>query len=477
MQIRDVLWLSCLIAWAAVPEMTPGQEPATPATNPVEVDSNRANPEPEQVARWIRGLRADQFLARETATLKLIEAGTPVIDPLVKALPRSNAEVTARIIHILRRLALSEAWTIDDPALQALQEIAKQEGTPAGRRASSTLLKLSEFREQRALQEIIKLGGNWSQQYLPFGIQRNSQWVIHIGNNWHGTAEDLKRLKWISSAEAVIFEGPKANDTWMSHLNGMKQLRSLFIKHATISDKGMQSVADLKGLVSLDIKYVPITDASLTHIQAPSQIRYVKLYGTNISKEGAVKLQNSLPAADVDHRNGAFLGVGCPQPPEPCIITTIQPDTAAQRANLRTGDWIVSFSGKPVVDFNDLRKLIGQWRPGDKTSLQVLRVNSPKFSQLRKTENVKADLDAVKHPIGLKLTKLDEASPWYKIGLRVDDVIHKINGERIIDAGTLKKELATVTNGELFQVIYYRQPKLEKYNVELGEWKGEWERQ
>ncbi|HIA18096.1 MAG TPA: hypothetical protein EYN70_01535, partial [Planctomycetaceae bacterium] len=65
----------------------------------------------KQLATWIQDLSAEQFVGRETATLKLIEVGSTAIDPLVQALPRSNPEATARIIHILRQLALNEEWT------------------------------------------------------------------------------------------------------------------------------------------------------------------------------------------------------------------------------------------------------------------------------------------------------------------------------------------------------------------------------
>ena len=315
MRIRTLLWLSCLLAGTVMPSIVNGQETKVAETPKATT---------EQLATWIQDLSAEQFVARETATLKLIEVGSAAITPLVQALPKSTPEATARIIHILRQLALNEEWTVDDPALQALQKISKQVGTPAGRRATATLTKLSALREQRAIQEITLLGGEVKQVAIQFGLQLVPQRVVHIGNEWKGTANDLKRLKWIGSAEAVELIGDKANDSWLPHLVGMQRLRSLTIKRAKITDKGIKNVAELTGLVSLDIKYTPITDAALPHMENLPQIRFVKLYGTNVSKEAADKLQNALAAAEVDHRNGAFLGVGCPQPPEPCIITSIQ---------------------------------------------------------------------------------------------------------------------------------------------------------
>jgi len=466
----NLLRLSCFLASILMSAALSGQETSTASDSPTETAATPAQPSPEQVSNWIQELSAGQFVARETATLKLIEAGSPVIAVLVKKLPGSNPESTARIIHILRQLALDEEWTINDPALQALRQIAKQKGTAAGRRAASTLLKLGALREQRAIREITQLGGNISQSSIQFGLQLVFQRVIHLGPEWHGAPRDLQRLKWIRSAEAVVFEGDQVKDSWMPHLAGMTQLRSLAIKRAAITDKGMESLSELKNLISLDIKYVPISDSSLVTLQNLTQLRYIKLYGTKITKEAAVKLQTVLAVAEVDHRNGAFLGVGCPQPPEPCIITSIQPGTAAEKAGLRTGDWIVSFSGESVSDFNDLKKLIGQWRPGDKTTVQIMRINSPKFSNLRKGDKVTADLDVTKHPLGIKINKLDEKSPWYQAGLRADDVIHKLGSERIRDTAAFKKELEGDGQGALLQVIYYRKPQLQKYNLELGAW-------
>lgn len=462
MRMRNVLWLTCLIVGTTLSQLGMSQEPG---------DVEIPKPTGEQLTSWVNDLNAAQFIVRETATLKLIDAGLPVIDKLVNALPQSSPEATARIIHILRRLALDDQWSVNDPALEALQKIAKQEGTAAGRRASSTLLNLAEAREKRALEEIIKLGGAVTHTTAQFGLQFVQQKVLQIGENWTGTANDLKRLKWINSVQAVELVDGKARDSWMPHLVGMNNLQTLMIKRAAISDKGMESVAQLPGLQYLDVKYVPITNASLVHLQNLPKIQVVKLYGTNVTKEAAEKLQTVLPAADIDHRNGAFLGVGCPQPPEPCIITSIQPNTAAQEAGLRTGDWIVSFSGEAVRDFNDLKKLIGKWRPGDTTTVQVMRINTPRFGNIRKAAEVKADVPTEKHILGIKVTKLDEDSAWYKAGLRAEDVIHKLNGERIANAEALKTELTNVADGKLFQVIYYRQPKLKKYEIKLGEWK------
>nr|MCS5571611.1 hypothetical protein [Pseudomonadales bacterium] len=133
----NLLRLICLCASLVLSTALSGQETPTAPGSPAKTTAPLSQPSPEQVSNWIQNLSAQQFVARETATLKLIEAGSPVIAALVKKLPGSNPEATARIIHILRQLALDEEWTVNDPALQALQQIAKQEGTAAGRRATS----------------------------------------------------------------------------------------------------------------------------------------------------------------------------------------------------------------------------------------------------------------------------------------------------------------------------------------------------
>ena len=58
------------------------------------------------------------------------------------------------------------------------------------------------------------------------------------------------------------------------------------------------------------------------------------------------------------------------------VIGTVQPDSAAARAGLKSGDKIVAFDDKPVVNSSTFRHLIGPKYEGDKIKLKVKRADA-----------------------------------------------------------------------------------------------------
>jgi Do/DeqQ family serine protease len=55
------------------------------------------------------------------------------------------------------------------------------------------------------------------------------------------------------------------------------------------------------------------------------------------------------------------------------IIAQVQPDSAAARAGLRTGDVITALNGEPVNESNELRNRVANTAPGTEITLTVLR--------------------------------------------------------------------------------------------------------
>jgi serine protease Do len=71
------------------------------------------------------------------------------------------------------------------------------------------------------------------------------------------------------------------------------------------------------------------------------------------------------------------------------IISSVAPDSAADRAGLKRGDVIKSFNGQPVHDFNALRNRVADMTPGSSATVNIVRDGS------EKTLNVKLDEAAV----------------------------------------------------------------------------------
>jgi Do/DeqQ family serine protease len=67
------------------------------------------------------------------------------------------------------------------------------------------------------------------------------------------------------------------------------------------------------------------------------------------------------------------------------IVSSVSPDSAADRAGLKRGDVIKSFNGQPVHDYNALRNRVADMAPGSSATVTVVRDGS------EKTLNVKLD--------------------------------------------------------------------------------------
>jgi serine protease Do len=71
------------------------------------------------------------------------------------------------------------------------------------------------------------------------------------------------------------------------------------------------------------------------------------------------------------------------------IVSSVAPDSAADRAGVKRGDVLKSFNGQPVHDFNALRNRVADMAPGSSATLIVIRDGS------EKTLSVKLDEAAV----------------------------------------------------------------------------------
>jgi serine protease Do len=55
------------------------------------------------------------------------------------------------------------------------------------------------------------------------------------------------------------------------------------------------------------------------------------------------------------------------------LVRSVEPGGPAEKAGLEAGDIVTRFDGKPVDKFGDLPRLVGNTKPGTKSTLQVLR--------------------------------------------------------------------------------------------------------
>jgi hypothetical protein len=317
---------------------------ASPLATAVEADRAAHTERPAEVSvevihQSIEQLDSDLFVEREEATRRLVEAGRPAIVPLARAADGDQLETATRAVRILLQLTETEETATAREALAALAEL---EHRPVERKAARAVL--DQFRETRALAEIIRLGGTARLRHTVAGHEVIGQLVL--GRRWKGGDDDFRL------------------------------------------------VADVHYLQTLSVHGAEVTDAGIAHLKGMAALQRIELYGTKVTRQGVAALKKALPLADIDYRHGALLGVQGIGGTEGARITYVAPGSAAAKAGLKALDVIVSIDGQEVKDFKTLTELVGAHKPGDKARVEVLRSTG----RLTKPKRFKTPTDT--EPIG-----------------------------------------------------------------------------
>lgn len=335
----------------------------------------RAAPSPQQIRRWIDELAADSFITREDATQELVRSGEAVIEPLSEALADADAETALRGIYILRELALAGDEQVEAAARDALVLVAHGPSRSAAAKATATVDRLNEIRQERVLAALEKLGAEiQTDAQIPINLQIEIVAThVVIGPEFRGTDKDLEQLRWLVNVEALTLEGERITNDSVRGVAGMKSLRSLAIKRAKITDEALASAADLPNLAEVDVFYSPVGDGALPHLKHFKTAAAVKLYGTKFTSKAAEELQLALVGTRVDVRRGAFLGIGCAGHPLGCSVTQVHTGSAADRADIRPGDVVTRYGERKVEGFEQLTQMIGENVAGDSVTLHLWR--------------------------------------------------------------------------------------------------------
>jgi PDZ domain len=361
----------------AAPSLRPPAVPIGPLPRPATraaPAAPRIKPTPEQIDAWIRELDADEFFTRETATVQLLEAGPVVLSALKPVLSGGSLEATSRALYIVRQIGVAADIDTQDEAGRLLMELAGRQETPAlARRAAATLDELTQQRSAYALAELEELGAKIARsQAIGAVLPEEPAISIELSETFRGDEHDLRRLKWVTSAPVLILSGKQVTDGWIKHAAAMPGLDELHLYQARISDDGLAPLSESATLKQLGLYYTPVTEAVLAPVSKLPLLAFIKLYGTKVSREGVVKFKNATGMA-VDHRRGAFLGVGVLGFDDTCRISTIHDDSPAAKAGLLRDDTIVRFGDEAVGNFGSLTELISQRDVGEEVEMEVIR--------------------------------------------------------------------------------------------------------
>ena len=394
------------------------------------------------IERLVENLDATRYETRTEATEALIARGVKVIPALEAGFERGSLELRMRVIYILKEIALSAPGQIDASAQAALQRLAAGP-TSSANRAREVLQRLADSSEQRALARRIALGARFERLTSPVFVQDRA--LVIDSEAWKGTDADMVLLAQLRAVRALQLSGDAVRNNWFTSVARMPNLSHLVIKRAShVTNAALEPLRQLRSLQRLDVFYSPIDDGALAAMAAmKNRLQYIRLYGTQVTLDGAQKLEAMLPpTAVLDYKRGAFLGVQC-RAEWLCQVSEVTEGSAAQRAGIRSGDILIRFGGRAIRSFEDLRKAIAGNAPGDREKLTLLRgATEVTFYLGRGTYDAKdVGAETKPHSLGLLVTEVKKGSVADQAGLRKGDLLFSVEG---VTPTSLEHLLATI---------------------------------
>jgi len=206
--------------------------------------------------------------------------------------------------------------------------------------------------------------------------------------------------------------------------------------------------------------------------------------------------------------NRAFLGVVTEKNEKGAKITSVEKESAAEKTGLTKDDIITQIGDTKIENSEDLYDAVGQYKPGDKITINYLRDGKPatatatlgksKSAELRfnldRNNNFNFEMpdmpridgrnfnfnfsDNRKPRLGIgiqdlaegkgvKILDVEEDTPAAKAGLQKDDVITDINGSAVNSVDELKGKVKDLKEGDSVKLSYQRAGKTQTVEIKF----------
>jgi len=330
-------------------------------------------PDEKPVSYWVTQLGHDHYLRREMASDKLIAAGPGAVDELAEVTRGGDLEVVERAAAVITAIALAHAPNEDGGAWDSLSKMASESG---GRRASTAKSALNEIRDHRAIEARKALAGAGifvGVDEFAIGAISRPLTIVQIDDKWHGDADSLQWLAWLSGVENARVKGSAVRGDVLSHVTKIPGLETLVIIDGKMDKETLKPLIEMDRIQSLEFRYVELTDEQAEMIASIPIRLSLNLMGTGVSESKVASMAAELPGLQITHRQGGFLGVSCLDGPDQCEISSVVPGSAAEEAGLMEDDVIIGVGDTEVTKFKDLQDAINQHVPGDEVEVRYRR--------------------------------------------------------------------------------------------------------
>ncbi|WP_419189076.1 PDZ domain-containing protein [Stieleria marina] len=327
---------------------------------------------------WIGQLQHDEYLRREAASKRLMEAGDDAVPILADAIGKGDLETTTRVVRVLSDLALKQPASDDGGAWGALLKLGSK-STGSRQAISRTAIKeIRDAREVQALELLSDAGVFIGYDDFAVGQLTSQKFCLRIDDRFNGEMKTLQWLRWVRGIRYVSVHGDAVSDEAVARMVEMPQAHTIALVDGSLGPKGIAALSKMSRINSLEIRYVKLTSEMADSIAKLPLRQSLSLLGTDVSERRAERMKLELPGLSILNRKGGFLGVTCDTyGATRCQITTVRPGTAAYKAGLRPNDVVTEIDGEEIGLFADLQRVVGKHSAGDQLHFVIERYGNP----------------------------------------------------------------------------------------------------
>ena len=139
------------------------------------------------------------------------------------------------------------------------------------------------------------------------------------------------------------------------------------------------------------------------------------------------------------------------------MVRAVVENSPAEEAGIEPGDIILEVEGQLVRRWGDVQYIVNSAEEGEEITLLLLRNGQVKDRTLKP----ELDPESQQLKIGVYLcwnmvSHVEEGSPAYEAGIRADDTIYSINGQRIYNDESMSSALRSVEEGGEIKLVLLR---------------------
>jgi hypothetical protein len=368
---------SILMAWALASAWVGHVEAAGPS-----------EPEISHFHELVGKLDSDSYFERLTAYDQVAAySNVKVVGWIEEAIGRSSPECSEKLVRILGAWANDPHSDVGRASWDALEKIGRNKISSRSQLANLLTRSISVNQSDLVEDRLSKLSVSIDNRSVQVLMQKsNGETVFRVDDGFRGDERDLAQAKWLYTPQIVQLDGKRVTRKWLEAVLQMQNLRILQLRHTSLTMDDLELIRQCDSLDTLEILYMPIKDEDIPRLAELPVWGSIRLFGTEVTEQGAATLVNKMSGTQVIHGRGGFLGIVSLS--NSLEIHRVNPGSGAEKAGLIPFDKINSIDGTKLTTFDDLRVELAKRTAGTVVQIEIDRMVSVNHDYQRQLERL-----------------------------------------------------------------------------------------